>query len=122
MIEPLENLPEGVIGFRAIGVIEPDDYKNVLDPAIETATAGGDPVRLVIVIGDDFDRYSLGAMWQDTKLGTTHSLKTWGRVAFVSNHDWIVHATKIFAPIMPGEVKTFDVEQVDEAAVWAAED
>lgn len=120
MIEPLENLPEGVIGFRAVGVIEPDDYKNVLDPAVESAAANG-PVRLVLVIGDDFDRYSLGAMWQDTKLGTSHSLKTWGRVAFVTNHDWIAHAAKIFAPLMPGEVKVFDVEQVDEAAAWAAQ-
>jgi hypothetical protein len=119
MIESLENLPEGVIGFRAVGVIEPDDYKNVLDPAVEAAASDG-PVRLVLVIGDDFDRYSLGALWQDTKLGTSHGLKTWGRVAFVTNHDWIAHAAKIFAPLMPGEVKVFDVAQVDEAAAWAA--
>lgn len=102
-------------------MIEPDDYKNVLDPAIETAHAGGDPIRLVLVIGDDFDRYSLGALWQDTKLGATHRLKTWGRVAFATNHDWLAHTAAIFAPLMPGEVKVFPVEQVDEAAAWAAE-
>lgn len=121
MIEPLDNLPEGVIGFRAIGVIEPDDYKNILDPAVEKAAETG-PVRLVIVIGDDFDRYSLGALWQDTKLGATHSLKTWGHVAFVTNHDWLGHTAAIFAPLMPGEVKVFPLDQLDTAAAWAAGD
>ncbi|MFT4048583.1 MAG: STAS/SEC14 domain-containing protein [Solirubrobacterales bacterium] len=120
MIEPLENLPDGVIGFRAIGVIEPDDYKTVLDPAVDAAAADG-PLRIVFVIGDDFDRYSLGALWQDTKLGMSHGLKAWSRVAFVTNHDWIAHAASIFAPLMPGELKLFPVDQVDEAAVWAAE-
>lgn len=120
MIEPLENLPTGVIGFRAVGTVEPDDYKQVLDPAIDAAADGG--VRLVYVIGDDFDRYSLGALWQDTKLGATHGLKTWKRVAFVTNHDWLAHAVKIFAPISPGEVKVFGLEQQDAAVAWAAAD
>lgn len=119
MIEPLENLPEGVIGFRAVGTVEPDDYRNVLDPAIDAAA--GDGVRLVYVLGDDFDRYSLGALWQDAKLGSTRSPKTWERVAFVTNHDWIGHAANVFAPLMPGEFKVFPLEQTDEAIGWAAE-
>ena len=122
MIEPLENLPEGVIGFRAVGVVEPDDYKNVLDPAVDAASAGGAPVRLVYVIGDDFDRYSLGAMWQDTKLGATHGLKTWGRVAFVTDHDWLSHAAKLFAPIVPGEFRVFPLAEEDAATNWVADD
>lgn len=121
MIEPLENLPAGVIGFRAVGTVEPDDYKNVLDPAIDAAAAT-DGVRFVYVVGDDFDRYSLGALWQDGKVGVTHSPKVWKRVAFVTNHDWLGHAVSIFAPIVPGEVKVFPLEQQDEAVTWAAAD
>ena len=83
MIEPLENLPEGVIGFRAVGVVEPDDYKNVLDPAVDAASAGGAPVRLVYVLGDRFEGYSSGASWQDSKLAFEHH-KRWKRMALVS--------------------------------------
>ncbi len=119
MIEPLENLPTGVIGFRAVGTVEPDDYKNVLDPAIDAA---GEHVRLVYLIGDDFDRYSLGALWQDAKLGGGHSLKTWERVALVTDHDWIGHSVSLFAPLMPGKVKVFPLAQRDEAIGWTAAD
>jgi hypothetical protein len=118
MIEPLENLPDGVIGFKAVGTVEPDDYRNVLDPAIEAA--GGD-LRLVFVVGDDFDRYSLGAIWQDTKLGASHSPKYWKRVAMVTNHDWLAHAVSLFSSLLPGEAKVFAVDQQDAAIAWAAE-
>lgn len=120
MIEPLENLPGGVIGFRAVGTVEPDDYKDVLDPAVEAAEAAGDGVRLVYVIGDDFDRYSLGALWQDAKLGGGHGLKVWKRIAIVTNHDWIGHSVSIFARLFPGEVRVFELEQEDAAVAWAA--
>lgn len=119
MIEPLENLPDGVIGFRAVGTIEPDDYKDVLDPAIDAATQGGEKVRLVYVIGDDFDRYTVGALWQDSKLGAGHNIRSWERVAFVTNHDWLGHAAALFAPVIPGEIKVFPLEEQDAAVAWA---
>lgn len=119
MLEPLENLPDGVIGFRAVGTVEPDDYKNVLDPAVDAATDGA---RLVYVLDDDFDRYELGAYLEDAKLGMTHSLKIWKRVAIVTDHDWIKHSLALFAGLMPGKVKLFSPDELDAAVVWAAAD
>lgn len=121
MIEPLENLPDGVVGFRAVGIVEPDDYRNVLDPAIDAAAAAGG-IRFVYVVGDDFDRYSLGAIWQDAKVGASQSPKAWKRVALVTNHDWLSHSAAVFAPLMPGEVKIFDIGQTDAAIEWVAAD
>lgn len=121
MIEQIEDMPDGTVGFRAVGTVEPDDYKNVLDPAIETQAAAGG-VRMLYEVGDDFDRYSLGALWQDSKLGLTHSPRIWKRIAFVSNHDFLSHAVAIFAPIMPGEVKIFPLEQLEAAKQWTAAD
>lgn len=118
MLEPLENLPDGVIGFRAVGTVEPDDYKNLLDPAVDASTDG---VRLVYLLGDDFDRYSLGALWQDAKLGGGHSLKTWKRVAVVTNHDWISHSLALFSAMLPGKVQVFPPEELDAAIAWTAD-
>ena len=86
MIEPLEGLPAGVIGFRAVGTIEASDYRDVLDPAIDAAVAEHDRIDLVFVMGDEFDHYSLGAMLQDAKLVSVPH-EAWGRAAFVTNHE-----------------------------------
>lgn len=117
MIEPLENLPAGVIGFRAVGKVEPDDYRNVLIPAIESA---GDQIRLIYVLGEDFDSYSLGAIWQDTKLGLSQSPKHWKRIAFVTDHDWLRHGAAVFGPLVPGDFKLFEPGELDAAIAWTA--
>ena len=119
MIEPLENLPAGVIGFRATGTVEPADYDNVLEPAIESARAGGGKVNMVYVIGEDFDRYSLGALWKDAKLGAS-SPRSWNRLALVTDHDWLGQAVSIMGFLIPGDVKVFELSEQDGAIKWAA--
>ncbi|MFN8105479.1 MAG: hypothetical protein U0U69_13550 [Acidimicrobiia bacterium] len=42
MLEALVGLPEGVIGFEAVGEVHSGDYSDVLVPAIEAAAAGGE--------------------------------------------------------------------------------
>lgn len=64
MLEPLSGLPDGVIGFEAVGRVEASDYADVLRPAIERAAATGG-LRFVYVLGDRFEGYSAGASWQD---------------------------------------------------------
>ena len=62
MLEPLEGLPPGVIGFEAVGEVEASDSTGVLVPVIEAAAADV-PIRMVFVMGDRFDGYSAGAAW-----------------------------------------------------------
>lgn len=121
MIEQLEGMPAGTIGFRAVGTVEPDDYKNVLDPAIDALLAEHDKLNLIYVIGDDFDRYSVGAIWQDVRLGA-RSPKVWGRIALVTDHDWLRHAMAIFDPITPGDCKVFALSEQDAAVTWVGAD
>ena len=66
MIEPLEGLPAGVIGFRAVGTIEASDYRDVLDPAIDAAVAEHERIDLVFVMGDEFDHYANHYPQKDT--------------------------------------------------------
>lgn len=118
MIEQLSDMPDGVVGFRAVGTVEPDDYTKIVDPAIDAVLANHPKLNLVYVVGDDFDRYSLGALWQDAKLGFKDP-RVWGRLAMVTNHDWLRHAMAIFGPITPGHTRVFDVDQLDDAVSWA---
>ena len=118
MIRTIEGMPAGTIGFEAAGKVTEDDYRAVLAPAVKAALEQGD-VRLMYVLGKDFESYALSGIWADTKLWAGH-LRGWQRVAIVSDADWIENAVKAFAWMMPGEVKVFETDDVDDAKEWLA--
>ena len=119
MLQRIET-PEGVLAFRAVGKIERFDYDTVLEPAIEAMIADQGEVRFVYVLGEDFDSYSVGATWEDAKLGIGH-LSKWKRVAVVTDHDWLRRAVGMFGWMVPGDVKTFSLSEETNAISWAAE-
>jgi SpoIIAA-like len=116
MIRVIENMPPGTVGLEAVGKVTDDDYANVLAPAVTAAAERGD-VRLLYVLGEDFDSYSAGAMWADSKLLAQHR-KAWKRVAVVSDADWLENSVKAFGWLMPGEVKVFETDDVRDAKAW----
>jgi len=118
MINSLNGLPDGVIGFEATGKIAAEDYRDVVVPALEQAAKAGD-VRFIIVMRD-FDGISGGALWQDLKMGIEH-LRSWKRIALVTDISWMSHLTDLFGWMTPGETKTFPLEQQDQAVRWVAE-
>ena len=118
MLEPLADLPQGVIGFEAVGEIHADDYKTTLIPAVEAASATG-PLRLVYVLGDRFDGYSSGASWQDAKLGLDHHAK-WHRTALVTDVDWVSHMAGVFGWMIPGHFEHYPLDQRADAIAWVA--
>ncbi len=117
MIKPLTNLPAGVIGFEVAGKIEAEDYRDVVLPAVEKAAQSGD-VRFLIVI-PEFHGMSVGALWQDLKVGTEH-LRAWKRIAVVTDIDWVHYLTGLFGWLTPGDARTFTLGQRDEAIAWLA--
>ena len=120
MIEQLQDLPDSVIGFRAVGTVESSDYQSVVDPAIDAAIAAGRRVNLVFVLGDEFERYSLGAMWQDALLEGKPQ-RTWGRIALVTDHSLIGEIVHGIAFLFPFDLRIFAVAAQDDAIRWAAE-
>jgi hypothetical protein len=116
MIKIIENMPVGTIGLEAVGKVTEDDYRDVLVPAVSAALERSD-VRLLYVLGKDFDSYSAGALWADTKL-LAGNRKAWKRVAIVSDADWMENSVKAFGWLMPGEVKVFETDEVHDAKEW----
>jgi len=68
VLEQIDS-PPTVLAFRAIGKIGKDDYETVLEPAVSAVVAERGEVRLVVVLGEEYERYTPGAAWEDTKLG-----------------------------------------------------
>jgi hypothetical protein len=118
MLRPLPDLPSGVLGFEAVGEVHSDDYRDVLRPAIDSAAASGG-VRLVYVLGPEFDGYSAGAAWQDTELGLSH-VSAFERIAVVTDVGWVEHLVNGFGWMVPGELRRFALADRDEAVRWAA--
>jgi hypothetical protein len=83
VIKIIADMPTGTIGLEAVGKVTDDDYSAVLLPAIKAALERND-VRLLYVLGEDFESYSPGAVWADTKLWA-QNLKAWKKVAIVSD-------------------------------------
>jgi hypothetical protein len=119
MIRVLEGLPENVLGVEAVGKVTDDDYESVLVPAIRERREAQGKIRLVYVLGEEFDGWTLGALWDDAKVGLGDT-PAWERIAVVSDKDWLRHTLKAFGWMVPGEVRVFGEDELDAAADWAA--
>ena len=120
MVERIPDLPEHVLGFRAIGTVTADDYESVIVPAVEALFSRRTRVRFLYHLGEDFDRFEAAAMWDDAKLGLKH-LTGWERVALVSDVEWIRGAVKILAFAIPGQTRVFHNRELAEATRWVSE-
>jgi hypothetical protein len=122
MIERLDDMPPGTVGFRAAGEIEADDYEDVLVPELRRALERGDGLRTLYVI-DDLEEIEPGALWADSKLGFDLGVRhhdAWVRSAIVTDIDWMARATRLFAWMIPGEARVFPLAALEEAKAWVA--
>src|SRR3974377_876755 len=115
MIGQRNGLPAGVIGFEASGKIAAEDYRDVVLPALEQAATAGD-IRFLLVMRE-FDGMSGGAIWQDLKVGIEH-LRSWKRIALVTDINWMTHAADLFGWTTPGGTKHFPLHQADTTSHW----
>lgn len=119
MIEQLHELPANVLGFVCHGHVTPEDYEQVLIPAVQKRLAEAGPVRLYYETANDFSGIKPGAVWDDMKLGLSH-LERWERFAVVTDIDWIRHTMRFFSFLMPGEMKIFSSQEAAKAKEWIA--
>lgn len=119
-MELLADLPDSVVGVRAIGEVDDNDYAEVLEPAIEAALARHDRIRLLYVLGAEFTGYDAEALWEDTKLGLK-TFTSYERMAIVTDAEWLRRSVKAFGWLIPGEVRVFPLAQLEVAASWVGE-
>ena len=68
MVERIENLPNGVLGFRHAGDVTAAEYREGLVRPLREAVAGGTELNLYVELDDDFG-LDLGAMWRTSAAG-----------------------------------------------------
>lgn len=117
MLQLIEGLPDGVVGVRAAGEVDDDDYEDVLEPAIAAALEGRDKIRFLYVLGEEFSGYEADAMWEDTKLGVK-TFNSYERMAVVTDAPWVRRAVKAFGWLIPGEVRVYHLDDLADATAW----
>ena len=67
-VQLIPALPDNVVGVIAKGKIHASDYESTIDPEIEDALTRHPKIRILFVLGDDFEGFSAGAARQDSEL------------------------------------------------------
>jgi hypothetical protein len=123
MVEAIEDMPAGTIGFRVLDDLEPRDYTEVFIPPLRELVEAEAEIRLLFVLGDEFEHFEPAAIWEDAKasweLGARH-LPLWKRTALVTEVGWLRKASRAFGWMAPGDVKVFDNDQLAPAKEWVA--
>jgi hypothetical protein len=114
-------MPAGVIGLEAVDDVEKEDYENLIVPLIDKAIAESGKVRLVYVLGHEFDEYEGEAVWEDLKLGASRPA-SFARIAVVTDAGWARPALKIFSVLWPGQARAFRLSELEPAKKWAADE
>jgi len=120
MIEEISGLPEATIGFRATGKVTGDDYDKVLTPAIDRAIEEHHRVKMLAVLGPDFEGYSLEAAWDDTRLGLRH-WSGFERIAVATDSAPFRHGLRAMGFLLPCPIRIFGLADEDDARRWLEE-
>lgn len=120
MLTPIDLAADNAIGFSASGEVTAEDYESVLIPAIEGLLRNGKRIRFLYHLGPEFTGFSVGAMWDDAKVGLRH-MTAWERIALVTDVGWLRRSVSLIAFTIPGEVKLFTNDDLAEAMRWVQE-
>jgi len=115
--ETIEGLPGDVVALKVSGIVTSQDYRDMLVPLVEAKLKAHDKLKFLVVIDDDFVSYSPEAAWDDARFGLGH-WADFGRIAVVTDIGWIRTATRLFAPLMPGELHIFALDELEDAKRW----
>lgn len=120
MIETLNNLPEHVLGFRAVGEVSAQDYEEQIIPAVLAMAERLHHVRMLYVIDEAFTGFTAGAMLDDAMLGASR-YAAWERVAVVTDVPWIRASVQALHFLMPGHFRLFHTQERQQAEHWLSE-
>lgn len=117
MIELIPNLPDGMVGLKLSGRIDANDYNETITPAIETALMAHKKINVLVLVDGAGVDFSPGAAVRDVKVGLGRPF-SWNKVALVSDSKWLDGLIPVFSALIPGEMKSFGLEELNAAREW----
>jgi SpoIIAA-like len=119
MLRRITEMPDGTIGFEAVGEVEDDDWESTVEPVLRAEIAAGRKVRLLYVLGTEAREIEGDAMKADAAFRARH-VSSFDRVAVVSDEDWLRPGLRALSFLLPGKAKGFRVRDLEDAKAWLA--
>jgi hypothetical protein len=120
MIELIESLPSGTVGFSFCGQVSDAELQNCVVARIESMLLDIERIKALLVFEPGFQHFGLAAALDDAVLGLRH-WDGFERIAVVTDLPWMRHATKAMALLLPCPVRVFSLDQREEARRWLSE-
>lgn len=120
MIEVKSGTQENLLEVYMSAPITDKDYSDVLMPALDAALVQNEKVRMLVVLKAGVTDFTMGALWDDAKLG----LGNWSgfeRIAIVTANTTMARMVRAFSILMPCPVSVFGARADDEARLWLFE-
>lgn len=117
MFKLMNDLPDDIVGVTAEGKITGEDYEKILIPTVEEKLKYLDGIKLIYNLSDSYTGYEFEAVIDDTKFGLKH-LASFKKIAFVSDHEFMNSALRLFGYMIPCEVKIFSNSELSDAKDW----
>jgi hypothetical protein len=117
MLQAIDDMPPGTIGFKAVGEVEDDDWERAVEPVLRRNAADGRKLRLLYLLGPEARDVEGDAMKADVSFRARHA-SSFERVAVVSDEDWMRPALRALSFLVPGKAKGFRVRELTEAKAW----
>ncbi len=118
MFNIIKDLPENVVGVEIHGKLTHEDYVDGLIPVFDKKIEQNKRIRVLCVIHSDFTGFELSAMWDDA----TYGLKHWNDISHMAlvcdQPVWIKGGAALFSPFFPGEMRSYDLLELDTAKKW----
>jgi SpoIIAA-like len=120
MLRRIADMPNGTVGFEAVGEVEDDDWEEAVEPVLRREMAQGQKIRLLYLVGPEARDVEGEAMTADTGFRARHAT-SFERVAVVSDEDWMRPALRALSALLPGKARGFRVRELEDAKAWVAE-
>lgn len=121
MIEFLPNNTDNIVGIRFTGKLNRHSYRDVLAPSIDSLLQCHATLRVLILIDESFEGWSLPAAWANTIFDLKHR-RDFDKIAMVGAPKWEEWCFKSPATwLMRGQLQTFPRHQLELARQWLRE-
>ena len=117
MLKILKGFEHDTLAIRASNIVSANDYKDILMPELESKLKDHASIKIWYEFDKSFEGFTVGALWDDTKLGLFH-FNDFYRVVILANDDLIRGMVSTLARIFPCPVNLFYLNESDLALTW----
>jgi hypothetical protein len=119
MIELLPQSDGRTLGVRVSGTVTKEEYARLRD-LMKVEIEQHDKIRMLVQL-DDWSGMEPRVFWEDLKFSLSH-IKSFEKFALVGDRQWQESWLKVMRPVIPGEQRHFEPDQIDDAWNWLRED